>query len=120
MLLKRRTLPMGSEGLREAVLWLQGRPVGHVITCGRDGPWHFGRFVPAAGFESIAPLFAAWAQLMRAGGDGPLTTDQRAQLARIERSLDTLRASLLEPGRTARRTIAQLNIDGDLIEWKER
>jgi hypothetical protein len=120
MLLKRRTLPKGSEGLREAILWLQGRPVGHVVACGRDGPWHFGWFVPAASFESFAPQFAAWAQLMRAGGEGPLTADQRAQLTRIERSLDTLRAWLVEPGRTARRTIAQLNIDGDLIEWKER
>ena len=120
MLFLRRNVPEGKGSEREVTLWLGGCAVGQVTPCGRDGPWHFGRFTPAPSFARFAARFVEWGRLMHAEGDGPLTAEQRARLAEIERSIDKLRAWLAEPGLPIRRAIIQLNIDGQQIEWKEQ
>lgn len=120
MLSVRRNVPLEERNEREVILWLGGCAVGRVTPCREDGPWHFGRFTPAPSFGRFASRFAEWARVMHAQSDRPLTDEQRAKLANIERSIDALRAWCAEPGRSARRRIAQLNIDGEMIEWKER
>jgi hypothetical protein len=120
MLFVRRNVPEEEKVQRELILWLGGGAVGRMTPCGKNGPWHFGRFAPAPSFGRFAPRFAEWARVMHARSDVPLTDEQRAKLADIERSIDALRAWCAEPGRTSRRRIAQLNIDGEMIEWKER
>lgn len=119
MIIESRSVPTGRVVQRSAELWLQGRRVGTVMVSGHDGPWRFGRFAQGPGFAPFAALFAQWARLMHASHDSSLSDQQRAELAVTERLIDRLHASLTRPDGIPR-PIAQLAIDGELIEWKER
>ena len=105
-----------------ATLYINDAPVGQVTVRGEDASWHFGDFAPAESFAPYALPFGRWSLLMHAQDADPRATmDEFAldELRRIEYVIDRLRARLYLPEKNEWHPIAQLNIDGPLIEWKE-
>lgn len=118
MLVKGPAVQWGTKEVLEGTLWLEGRVVGRVRLRGRDGPWHFGRFVPEAAFAEFSPTFAAWSRLMHDGNQGLLSHAQRSELAKLERAIDRWQAWIVSSDGMVH-PIRQLNVDDSLIEWKE-
>ena len=84
---------------------------------GHSGSWAFGEF--AAQFAAFAPVFANWSSLMHAeAAGGRLSATVSEKLRASESELDALRASLVLDNPEERHQLRQLNIDGELIEWK--
>ena len=105
-----------------ARLFLNDHDVGAVRVKGWDDSWGFGEFVPADAYSSYAPRFGAWARLVHAedeDSDGRLSEDARDELRTVEYAIDRIHAKLFLVGPQEWRCISQLNIDGQLIEWKE-
>ena len=108
-----------------ARLFLNDRDVGTVKVKGWDDSWGFGEFSPGEGFSHFAPRFGAWSLLMHAddGSDDPahgrLSAAAAEELRQVEQEIDRLHAKLFLVGPQEWRPVAQLNIDGPLIEWKE-
>ncbi len=102
-----------------AVLHLNGSAVGSIIVQGRDTSWTYGEFEPLAAFEQFATIFGRWSLLMHDDENEPLTIAAAYELREAERAMDTLRARIHFPDDDAWHDVAQLNIDGTLIEWKE-
>jgi len=106
-------------------LYLNDTDVGAVRVKGWDDSWGFGEFVPGERFGAFAPWFGAWSLLMHAdqndGGDasGRLSRPASQELRRLENEIDRIHARLFLVGPHEWREITQLNIDGQLIEWKE-
>src|SRR4051812_33655587 len=103
-----------------AELFLDGTKVGDVLCKSSDNSWHFGEFTPNAEFARFSTLFGQWSLLMHADEDADRLTDAASQeLREMEIAIDRVRARLhlLDTGEW--RDIQQLNIDGDLIDWKE-
>ena len=98
---------------------LNGIPVGTVTVTGWDASWGFGRFCPDGGFSQFAPAFGRWSVLMHADGDGRLSPAASAALARAENAMDAIKARLFFETDGIWVDAFQLNIDGDLLEWKE-
>ncbi len=87
---------------------------------GCDASWGFGTFQPMDPFARFAPAFGLWSRLMHADGDDrPLTRDRSAALARAENAMDAIKARLFFPDDLAWVDAFQLNIDGEMLEWKE-
>lgn len=109
-----RSLRAGSK----ADLFLNGVAVGRVVVRGCHSSWGFGYFEPAGSFTRFASAFGTWSLLMHAdeGSDvmGPDTADE---LRKVEEVLDQVRAELRMDERHIE--LSQVNIDGQLIEWKE-
>ena len=101
-------------------LHLNGDPVGLVTVTGWGTSWGFGRFRPGARFEPYAQVYGLWSLLMHDNEDGrPLTAAASAELARVENALDRIRGRLYFPTDDVWVDLFQLNIDGELLEWKE-
>jgi len=108
-----------------ARLFLNDRDVGTVKVKGWDDSWGFGEFSPGEGFSQFAPRFGAWSLLMHAddGSDDPahgrLSGAAAEELRQVEQEIDRIQARLYLVAPQEWRPVAQLNIDGPLIEWKE-
>ena len=102
-----------------AELFLNGKFVGWVKVQRRGSSWGHGEFVPGEAFSEFSPLFGRWSLLMHADvGAKELSAAAGEELRKVECELDRLGAELFFPDTGERRKCAQLNIDGDLIEWK--
>lgn len=103
----------------QARLYLNGKDVGSVLIRGSSSSWGYGEFHANDQFSEFAILFGQWSLLMHADDDeakiSPATSEE---LRRAEYALDTLRARLVLPERKQSLRLAQVNIDGPLIEWK--
>lgn len=103
----------------QAELFINGRFVGRVLVKGEQNSWHFGEFEPNADFAPFAPVFGRWSLLMHADEDSDRLTDAASQeLRETEIELDRLRSRLFIPSTGEWKEICQVNIDGELIEWK--
>jgi hypothetical protein len=103
-----------------ARLFIDGEDVGVVEVHGWDGSWGFGEFRPAAAFDAFALRFGRWSLLMHTDpGKDRLSEAALDELREAEQEIDTLRARLLLSDSNEWRGIRQLNIDGEMIEWKE-
>lgn len=102
-----------------AILHLDGQSVGAVMVQGWDASWTFGQFTPDAAFSAFAPIFGRWSLLMHEDEAEPLSADAADALRDAENQMDRVRARVYFPADDAWHDVAQLNIDGGLIEWKE-
>jgi hypothetical protein len=104
-----------------ARLFINGKEVGAVVLKSLADSWGFGEFTPNAGFAEFAALFGNWSLLMHADDDQkPMSDAASDELRRAELAIDSLHAKLLLEAESSSEwvDIAQLNIDGPLIEWK--
>jgi hypothetical protein len=103
-----------------ARLYLNNTLVGVVVVQRQEDSWAHGRFEPGPEFAQFAPLFGQWSLLMHADGEfDRLSPEAGEELRRIEFEIDGLRAKLHFAETDQWLRCAQLNIDGELIEWKE-
>jgi hypothetical protein len=102
-----------------AMLHLNGSAVGAIKVQGHDTSWTYGQFEPLAAFGEFAPIFGRWSLLMHDDEHQPLTCAAAHELREAERAMDSVRARVHFPDDDAWHDVAQLNIDGSLIEWKE-
>src|SRR5688572_6510352 len=102
-----------------AELYLDGERVGTVSVRGWEGSWGIGDFRPDDAFASFAPVFGQWAMLMHEDPDLQLSPAASEELNAAERAMDSIRARLFFPDRDEWRDVRQINIDAELIEWKE-
>jgi len=104
----------------QAELYLNDTPVGAVTLRGSDNSWGYGTFHPNDAFAAFAPLFGRWSLLIHADDQTDrLSPAASEELRRAEFAIDGIHAKLLWPDRREWIAITQLNIDGDLIEWKQ-
>ena len=102
-----------------AKLFINDEPVGEVFVQGTEDSWSHGRFHADQAFAKFAPLFGRWSLMMHVDGAYvPLSEAASDELRRIEIEIDRLRAKLHFADADAWVTCRQLNIDGQLIEWK--
>ena len=99
-------------------LHLNGRYVGDVEIRGWHGPWGIGEFRRRREFDSFAPIYAEWARLMHIDAD-TLTPETAQRLRELECQTFAVKAAIWIPTMRQWRSIAILNIDGTMIEWKE-
>jgi hypothetical protein len=110
---------MASMSPRSATLFINDKQVGAVKVKSLADSWGFGEFVPNAAFGEFATLFGNWSLLMHADdGDKKLSEAASEELRRLEYQLDSLHASLFLDSVAEWLDLAQVNIDGPLIEWK--
>jgi hypothetical protein len=103
-----------------ARLFLNDHDVGAIYVKGWDDAWGFGEFEPAEAFARYARHFGTWSRLLHAEhADDCLSDADRAALRDVEYEIDRLRARLFLADRQEWRPIAQLNIDGPMVEWRE-
>ena len=102
----------------QAELFLDCDLVGIVELRGVDTSWTFGEFKPRECFSKYATLFGQWSMLMHEDTDRVLHSAASDELRRVEVAIDRLDARLhyLENDKWER--ISQVNIDGEMIEWK--
>ena len=104
--------------IKRAELFLNGCLVGRIRVNRLMGAWGFGEFTPTVAFAAFRNVYDEWARLMHSDGNAPLENATALALARVEYAMDRIHGQLLlEDGKWRR--IAQLNIDGHLIEWEE-
>ena len=107
--------------LQQAQLYLNNAYVGDVYVRGWEGSWGFGDFQPNDRFSEFSLIFGRWSLLMHAADDDRDISDAASdELRQAEYDLDRLKARLFLDRSKEWRDIGQLNIDGKLIEWKER
>jgi hypothetical protein len=102
-----------------AELFLNGEKVGTVNVRGWESSWGIGDFEPDDAFSPFAPVFGEWAMLMHEDADARLSPAASEELNAAERAMDSIRARLFFPDRNEWRDVRQINIDAELIEWKE-
>jgi len=104
-----------------AQLYLNNTHVGEIRVRGWEGSWGYGEFRPNHEFSKFAPIFGLWSLLLHAADDERDLSDSASEeLRRAEYEMDAVRAKLYLSNSKEWRDIAQLNIDGALVEWKER
>jgi hypothetical protein len=104
-----------------ARLYLNDREVGDVVVRKCDNGWGFGEFCPNENFSQFAPIYGKWALLMHADEDEAQLSEAASEELRVaEYEMDAIRAKLLLQGSGEWRDLMQVNIDGPLIEWKQR
>lgn len=102
-----------------ARLFINGTDVGRVILKSLADSWGFGEFTPNDAFEQYAAIFGNWSLLMHAEDDAQtLSGAASEELRAAEYAIDALRARLFVPDRDEWVELSQLNIDGNLIDWK--
>ena len=102
-------------------LYLNEQHVGDVEIHGWQNAWGFGLFMPGPRFKTFAPLFERWASLMHSKASvDRLSEDDAAELRKAEIALYAIHAKMHVPEMQQWRQIAILNIDQQLIEWKEQ
>jgi hypothetical protein len=107
--------------LERARLFIDDQHVGDVLVRGWESSWGFGDFTPNERFGQFAMVFGRWSLLMHATDDQrTLPNEASDELRGAEAALDRLRARLFLCKSQEWRNVGQLNIDGKLIEWKER
>ena len=112
---------MKRTAIAKAQLHINGKCVGNVLVHGWEGSWGFGQFQPNDQFTEFAMLFGRWSLLMHAADDEKHLPDAASEeLRRAEYEIDALKAKLLLTETKEWRDVAQVNIDGSLIEWKEK
>jgi hypothetical protein len=100
-------------------LFLKKKDVGEVRSRGQADSWCFGDFEPNPDFAEFATLFGSWSLLMHAEEDDAKMSEAASEeLRRTERAIDALRARIYFPDHDQWVRVAQLNIDGKMIEWK--
>lgn len=105
----------------QAELYLNDRKVGVVAIRGRESSFGMGDFFPNEEFAHFAPLFGRWSLLMHAeDADERLSADASDELRDVELAIDALQARLFNLQTSEWHEIGQINIDGPLIEWRER
>jgi hypothetical protein len=102
-----------------ATLHLNGSAVGAITVQGQDTSWTYGEFHPVAAFGQFAPIFGRWSLLMHDDEQLPLSIAAAYELREAEKAMDLLRVRVYFPEDNVWHDVAQLNIDGTLIEWKE-
>ena len=108
-------MPIGTT----AQLYLNGKMVGAVLVQRREDSWTHGRFTPNEAFGEFAEVFGRWSLLMHADGEHERMSEAAGEeLRRCEYEIDRMRAKLVldDTGETIQ--CAQINIDGELVEWK--
>lgn len=110
--------PKTTAGTR-AALHLNGVCVGDLLVQGCDTSWTYGIFRPTEAFSRFATVFGRWSLLMHEDERLPITREVSHELCEIERLMDTIHARVYFPDHDVWHEVAQLNIDGSLIEWKE-
>ena len=112
---------MRRKGKATARLYLNEQDVGEVEVKGWDDSWGFGDFAAGEGFRRYARHFGDWSRLMHVPhADDRLTDADKAALRNVEYEIDRLHAKLFLIESQEWRPIAELNIDGALVEWRER
>jgi hypothetical protein len=102
-----------------AKLFIKGQHVGDVCVQGLDSSWGYGEFTPNNCFSEFAPLFGTWSLLMHADEASAVMSQAASEeLRKIETALDALKAELHWYESEKVLAVTQLNIDGNLIEWK--
>lgn len=88
---------------------------------GSESSWGYGEFQPNDNFSEFALAFGRWSLLMHADDDRHDLSDAALEeLRKAEYAIDALRARLFMEDSQQWHEIGQVNIDGRLIEWKER
>ena len=105
--------------IKNAELYLNGCLVGRIRIKRLMGAWGFGEFVPTRAFAAFRAVYDQWALLMHTDAEGPLNGSTALALSQVEFAMDRIHGQLLLDNGDWR-AIAQLTIDGDLIEWEER
>jgi hypothetical protein len=101
-------------------LYLEGQDVGTVVVKGRDNSGGYGDFTPSEQFAAFAPAYGLWSLLMHADEDSSrLSPAASSELASAESALDAIKARLFFPAQRRWVDVAQLTIDGELLEWRE-
>jgi len=104
---------------RAADLHLNGVAVGLVIAEGTSDAWAYGKFTPNCEFGKFAQLFGVWSLLVHEdNGEDETPREALDELAEAEIAIDRVQAELEWHDSRERTRISQLNIDGELIEWK--
>ena len=104
-----------------AWLFINDKHVGEILVQGWEASWGWGHFKPGDGFSEFAPVFGRWSLLMHAGDDErDVSAPTRDELRDAEYAIDALRAKLFLVKTQQWREIGQINIDGGLVEWKEK
>jgi hypothetical protein len=104
---------------RQADLHLNGIAVGIVVAEGISDSWTYGKFTPNSNFVAFAQLFGVWSLLVHEdNGEDETPREALDELAIAETAIDRVKAELHWHNSDERTGISQLNIDGELIEWK--
>ena len=107
--------------IRSGQLYLNDEFAGEVLIRGWEGAWGFGEFRPCDNFQKHAALFEQWSRLMHVNESADqLSRDIAEQLRKVECALYRIRARLFLMDSKTWRQISILNIDSNLIEWKEQ
>lgn len=105
----------------KARLYLNGKHVGDVLIRGWESSWGFGDFHPNENFSDFAVFFGRWSLLMHASDDDESIPREIAdELREAEYQMDSFKARLYMVEAGEWRDIGHVNIDGGMIEWKER
>ena len=110
---------IGAHKVAPVILHLNGVAVGAIVIQGHDTSWTYGQFKPLEAFGEFAAIFGRWSLLMHDDEHQPLTTAAAHELREAEQAMDSLRARVHFPDDNVWHEVAELNIDGTLIEWKE-
>ena len=102
-----------------AKLFINDIEVGDVAMQGSEDSWSHGCFHPNTAFAQFALLFGRWSLFMHVDGEyEPLSEAASSELRQTEYAIDRLQAKLLFHESHEWMPCTQLNIDGELIEWK--
>lgn len=116
-----RTIGVVLRARDKARLYLNGTHVGDVSIRGWESSWGFGDFVPNENFSEFAVFFGRWSLLMHAAdGDEDVPREVADELREAEYQMDSFKARLFMVDAGEWRDIGHVNIDGGMIEWKER
>ena len=100
-------------------LFIDGKDVGQVKLKSLADSWGFGEFSPNAAFAEFAVLFGNWSILMHADDSEQKLSDAASdELRKAEQAIDALHVKLFVEHDKEWLDIGQLNIDGNLVEWK--
>ena len=104
----------------QADLYLNGKRVGQVLVQRHEDSWSHGHFIPNETFSEFAETFGRWSLLMHADEEEEKMSEAAGdELRRVEYEIDSMKAKLVFPETKETVRCAQLNIDGELIEWKQ-
>ena len=107
-------------GNKTARLFLGRHDVGQIEIKGFDDSWGFGEFSPGESFGRYARHFGDWARLLHTPHpDDRLSEADKDALRKVEYEIDRMRARLFLVETNEWRPVAELNIDGPLVEWRE-
>ena len=105
---------------KEFHLYIDEQHVGIIRPGRNENSWNFGEFEPLKCFSKFAPMFGRWSLLMHADSDiEPLSSAAADELREAEREIDGHQFRLFSPVRKQWIALVEVNIDGNMIEWRE-